>query len=68
MAVFKNIDFCFHLAALRITHCASEPREALGVMFDGTFNVLETCVKHRIKKVILASSASIYGQADIFPI
>jgi len=66
--LFKDMDYCFHMAALRITHCASSPREAQGVMFDGTFNVLEACVKHKIKKIILASSASVYGQADIFPI
>lgn len=66
--LFEGIDYCFHLAALRITHCATEPREAFSVMFEGTFNVLEACVKHSIKKFILASSASVYGQADKFPI
>ena len=65
--LFKDIDYCFHMAALRITHCAAEPREALEVMIDGTFNVIEECVKHNVKKLIAASSASIYGQADIFP-
>lgn len=64
---FQGIDYCFHLAALRITHCATEPREALEVMYDGTFNVLEACVKYKIKKLILASTASVYGQASIFP-
>ena len=65
--LFKGVDYCFHMAALRITHCASEPREALEVMYEGTFNVLEACVRHRIKKLILASTASVYGQAEIFP-
>jgi UDP-glucose 4-epimerase len=67
-AMFRNIDYCFHLAALRITHCAAEPEEALGVMYGGTFNVLKACVAHGVKKLILASSASVYGQADSFPI
>jgi UDP-glucose 4-epimerase len=61
------VDYCFHMAALRISHCASEPREAFEVMFEGTFNVAEACVKQKIKKVVLASSASIYGEADNFP-
>ena len=65
--LLKDVDYCFHLAALRITHCATEPREALEVMYDGTFNVLEACARHCIKKIILASSASVYGQADSFP-
>lgn len=61
------VDYCFHMAALRISHCASEPREAFEVMFEGTFKVAEACVKQKIKKVVLASSASIYGEADNFP-
>jgi len=65
--IFKDIDYCFHMAALRITQCVAEPREALEVMYDGTFNVAEVCVKYNIKKIILASSASIYGHADVFP-
>jgi len=65
--VFANQDYCFHLAALRITHCAAEPREALEIMYDGTFNVLEACIEQKIKKLIFASSASVYGQAEEFP-
>lgn len=64
---FSEMDYCFHLAALRITHCAAEPREALSTMYDGTFNVLEACVDHKLKKVVFSSSASVYGQADTFP-
>lgn len=63
----EGIDYCFHLAALRITQCAQEPRQALEIMYDGTFNVLESCVKHKIKKLIFASTASVYGQASEFP-
>lgn len=65
--LFKDIDYCFHMAALRITRCAENPREALEVMLDGTFNVIEMCVKHKVKKIVAASSASIYGTANIFP-
>lgn len=65
--LFYGIDYCFHMAALRISHCAVEPRQALEVMLDGTFNVAESCVKNKIKKIVVASSASIYGTADIFP-
>lgn len=66
-ARLKGMDYCFHLAALRITHCAEDPRQALEVMYDGTFHVLESCVRHKIKKILFASSASIYGQAELFP-
>jgi UDP-glucose 4-epimerase len=62
-----GIDFLFHLAAVRLTQCAEDPRLALEVMADGTFNVLEAAVHAKVKRVAAASSASIYGTADRFP-
>lgn len=66
-ALVKSADIVFHQAALRITHCAAEPRLAMEVMVQSTFDLLELCVKHDIEKVIAASSASVYGMADQFP-
>jgi len=63
----EGIDFLFHLAAIRLTQCAEEPRLALEVMADGTFNVLEAAVNAKVKRVGAASSASIYGMAERFP-
>ena len=60
-------DYVFHMAALRITRCAENPREALEVMYDGSFNVAEACVRHKVKKLVAASSASVLGTADSFP-
>jgi UDP-glucose 4-epimerase len=65
--VMQGVDTVFHQAAIRITQCAEEPRLALEVLAEGTFNVLEAAVKAGIKKVIAASSASVYGLADEFP-
>lgn len=61
-------DLVFHHAALRITQCAAEPRQALEVMVDSTFDLLQLCVKYKVDKVVAASSASVYGMADEFPI
>lgn len=63
----SGVDAVFHLAAIRITRCASEPRLANDILVNGTFNVLEAAVEHNIAKVILSSSASVYGLADEFP-
>jgi UDP-glucose 4-epimerase len=63
----QGIDVVFHQAALRITQCAEEPRLALDVMVGGTYNVLESAVRHEVRKVVAASSASIYGLATEFP-
>ena len=60
-------DVVFHLAALRITQCAEEPRLALESLVDGTFTVLEAAVEHGVKKVVASSSASVYGLAEEFP-
>ena len=60
-------DVVYHQAAIRITQCAEEPRLALEVLVDGTFNVVESAAKHRVKKLIAASSASVFGLAEEFP-
>jgi UDP-glucose 4-epimerase len=65
--VTAGMDFVIHMATLRITACAAEPREALGVMCDGSFNVLEAAQSAGVKRVVAASSASIYGLAGQFP-
>jgi UDP-glucose 4-epimerase len=65
--VMPNVDIVFHQAAIRITQCAEEPRLALEVLADGTFNVLEAAVNAGVPKVVAASSASIYGMAEEFP-
>lgn len=62
-----GMDFVIHMATLRITACAAEPRQALGVMCDGSFNVLEAAQAEGVDKVVAASSASIYGLAEEFP-
>lgn len=66
-SLVQTADLVFHQAALRITHCAAEPRLAMEVMVQSTFDLLELCVEHGVEKVIAASSASVYGMADEFP-
>ena len=63
----EGVDVLFHQAAIRITQCAEKPRLALEVLVDGSYNVIEAAVKAKVKKVVAASSASVYGAADAFP-
>jgi UDP-glucose 4-epimerase len=63
----QDIDIVFHLAAIRITQCAEDPRLANEVLVDGTFNVLEAAQRAGVRKVVASSSASVYGLADEFP-
>jgi UDP-glucose 4-epimerase len=63
----RQVDVVFHQAALRVTQCAEDPRRAFEVMVDGTYNVVEAARVAGVRKVVAASSASVYGAAEIFP-
>ena len=65
--LMSGIDTVFHQAAIRITQCATEPRLALEVLVDGTYEVVEAAADEGVRKVVAASSASVYGLADHFP-
>jgi len=64
----QGIDYIFHEAALRITRCAEEPREAVEVLILGSQNILESALRHGVKKIVAASSASVYGEPSHLPI
>ena len=66
-AAMQDCDYVFHQAAIRITLCAEQPRECMEVLVQGAFNVFEAAVDTGVKKVVYASSASVYGAADSFP-
>ena len=42
-------------------------REAIEVLIDGTSNVLESAIRHKVKKIVAASSASVYGSPSYLP-
>jgi UDP-glucose 4-epimerase len=63
----EGIDGVFHLAALWLLHCNDFPRTAFDVNIQGTFNVLEACVKNNVSKLVYSSSASVYGDAETIP-
>jgi UDP-glucose 4-epimerase len=67
-SVTRGIDVVFHQAAIRLPHCVADPRLALEVMVDGTFNVVDAARRLGVRKVVAASSASVYGAAHTFPI
>ncbi|HPZ88513.1 MAG TPA: NAD-dependent epimerase/dehydratase family protein [Flavihumibacter sp.] len=60
-------DYVFHMAALRINACAANPNDGFDVMIKATFDLAMLCVKHKVKKVIYSSSASVFGLAQHFP-
>ena len=62
-----GVDIVFHQAAIRITQCAEDPRLATDIMINGTYNVVEAAKDAGVSKLVAASSASVYGQADQLP-
>jgi len=66
-SLVQAADVVFHQAALRITQCAAEPRAAIEVMVQASFDLFELCVAHGAEKLVAASSASVYGMAEEFP-
>ena len=65
--LITGCNYVFHMAALRINACAANPAQGFDVMMKATFQLAELCVKHKVKKVIYSSSASVYGLAQHFP-
>lgn len=65
--VTAGADAVIHMAALRITACAADPRVAFDVMCAGSFNVVDAARKNGVRKVIAGSTASVYGMAEEFP-
>ena len=63
----SGVDCVFHLAAMWLMHCKDFPRTAFHVNIEGTFNVLESCVKNKVRRLVYSSSASVYGNASEVP-
>ncbi len=64
---FKGVDVVFHEAASKKNICLKDPRRDLQVNGGGAFNMAELCVKHKVKKLVHASTGSVYGEAVKFP-
>jgi UDP-glucose 4-epimerase len=62
-AALDGADGVFHFAALWLLQCHEFPRSAFDVNVRGTFNVMEACIKKKIKRLVYSSSASVYGDA-----
>ena len=64
----SGCDYVFHEAGFCVTRAAKEPRLAHEIFVDGTFNVAMACVEQRVKKLIHASSAIVYGEPLRLPL
>ena len=61
----EDQDVLIHLAAkISVSQSILNPSETFDVNVDGTKNVLEACKKNYVKKIIIASSAAVYGEGS----
>jgi UDP-glucose 4-epimerase len=64
----KNIDCIFHQAALpNVSRSIEDPMRSNEINVKGTLNILEAARRNNVKKVVYASSSSIYGDSKALP-
>lgn len=64
---FKEVDIVFNQAASKMTVCLKDPRRDLEVNAKGALNILELSKKYNVKKIVHASTGSVYGKAEYYP-
>lgn len=64
---FEGVDVVFHEAVSKNTVCMKNPARDLEINSLGTLNVLELALKQGVKKLVHASTGSVYGEARYFP-
>lgn len=63
----NGVDYVFHEAATNINRSMAYPEESFDVNFKGSHVVFKSALDHGVKKVMFASSASVYGSPKILP-
>ena len=67
--IIKNKDIVVHLAALiSIPYSYVSPKSYIDTNIVGTYNVLNSCMKNSVKKIIVTSTSEVYGTAQYVPI
>ncbi|PLW80179.1 dTDP-glucose 4,6-dehydratase [Candidatus Woesearchaeota archaeon] len=65
----EGVDYVFHEAALvSVPKSFENPAECLNINVEGTRNVFESALKNNVKKVVIASSAAVYGDNPNLPL
>ena len=66
--IMQGVDYVLHQAALRsVPKSLGNPKLYNDVNINGTLNILEAAKEAKVRRVVLASSSSIYGETDKLP-
>ena len=64
--ITADVDYIFHQAALvSVVESMNDPQKTIEINTIGTLNILEAGRMNKVRKVILASSAAVYGDSPI---
>jgi len=67
-STFKNVDYVFHQAAIpSVPRSIKDPVRSNNANINGTLNVLIAAKDNGVKKVMYASSSSVYGDTPTLP-
>ena len=67
--VTENIDYIFHFAAMANVQLSIEkPLECYEINLDATVRLLNSAIENDVKKVVFASSSSVYGDNENLPL
>lgn len=59
----SKVDYVYHLAAVAdIVEAMNNPLRAANCNIISTLNILESCVKHKVKRLIFSSSIYVYSE------
>lgn len=64
----QGVDVVLHIAgqaSIRLSF--QDPANDLSVNTTGTINIVQQCLKHRVPRLLFASSMTVYGQTQIVP-
>ncbi len=63
-----GLDAVFHIAGqVSLVRSFTDPQADLRTNVGGTLNVLELCVRHRVPRLLFASSMTVYGSVEKLP-
>jgi len=63
----RGIDYVFHLAALKhVPVCENQPQESIKTNINGTVNIINAAIKHKVKRVIDVSSDKAVSPTNLY--